>query len=265
MAKNCQLCGNRMGLFGNDKIIGLDICSDCKEDVAVLSKFATTGDSESYLNSFDKFEQKHINDVGFEMVKGAICRFYDACIEMRLNSGQGKTLEEINEEKIKEEEKRRKEAGVVYYVEGDRGRCLEVYEDKCIITVIPTIGSLITGNATDGQKTIYFKDVIGIQYKKSGITLGYLQLETASGSMNNKHSNFFNENSFTFGENTSNEVMMPIVEYIKERVDAYKKNDFAGVKSFSAADELKKFKELLDMGIISQEEFDAKKKQLLCL
>ncbi len=31
----------------------------------------------------------------------------------------------------------------------------------------------------------------------------------------------------------------------------------------SAADELKKFKELLDMGAISQEEYDAKKKQLL--
>ena len=33
----------------------------------------------------------------------------------------------------------------------------------------------------------------------------------------------------------------------------------------SAADELKKFKELLDSGIITQEEFDAKKKQLLGL
>ena len=33
----------------------------------------------------------------------------------------------------------------------------------------------------------------------------------------------------------------------------------------SSADELKKFKELLDMGAISQEEFDAKKKQLLGL
>lgn len=35
--------------------------------------------------------------------------------------------------------------------------------------------------------------------------------------------------------------------------------------SQSNADELKKFKELLDMGIISQEEFDEKKKQLLGL
>ena len=33
----------------------------------------------------------------------------------------------------------------------------------------------------------------------------------------------------------------------------------------SSADELKKYKELLDMGVISQEEFDAKKKQLLGL
>jgi len=33
----------------------------------------------------------------------------------------------------------------------------------------------------------------------------------------------------------------------------------------SPAEEIKKFKELLDIGAISQEEFDAKKKQLLGL
>lgn len=37
------------------------------------------------------------------------------------------------------------------------------------------------------------------------------------------------------------------------------------VSSASVADELKKFKELLDLGAITQEEFDAKKKQLLGL
>ena len=35
--------------------------------------------------------------------------------------------------------------------------------------------------------------------------------------------------------------------------------------SESSADQIKKYKELLDDGIISQEEFDAKKKQLLGL
>ena len=39
----------------------------------------------------------------------------------------------------------------------------------------------------------------------------------------------------------------------------------AVIQQSSAADELKKFKELLDMGVITQEEFDAKKKQLLGL
>ena len=37
------------------------------------------------------------------------------------------------------------------------------------------------------------------------------------------------------------------------------------IEQVSAADEIKKFKELLDMGIITQEEFEAKKKQLLGL
>ena len=37
------------------------------------------------------------------------------------------------------------------------------------------------------------------------------------------------------------------------------------IQPISTADEIKKFKDLLDMGIITQEEFDAKKKQLLGL
>jgi len=50
---------------------------------------------------------------------------------------------------------------------------------------------------------------------------------------------------------------------------SYKNNDVVEVanvgSAISSADELKKFKELLDYGIITQEEFDAKKKQLLGL
>ncbi|MGI6030792.1 MAG: SHOCT domain-containing protein [Eubacteriales bacterium] len=38
-----------------------------------------------------------------------------------------------------------------------------------------------------------------------------------------------------------------------------------GSQTISSADELKKFKELLDSGVITQEEFEAKKKQLLGL
>lgn len=39
----------------------------------------------------------------------------------------------------------------------------------------------------------------------------------------------------------------------------------ATATAFSSADEIKKFKELLDLGVLTQEEFDAKKKELLGL
>ena len=51
----------------------------------------------------------------------------------------------------------------------------------------------------------------------------------------------------------------------KEEWEAEKKNRNNSNTVVSSADELKKFKDLLDSGVISQEEFDAKKKQLLGL
>lgn len=49
-------------------------------------------------------------------------------------------------------------------------------------------------------------------------------------------------------------------------IERQKKNEQAGNSpAVSNAEELKKFKELLDSGVISQQEFDAKKKQLLGL
>ena len=51
----------------------------------------------------------------------------------------------------------------------------------------------------------------------------------------------------------------------KEEFEREKTAQSSTAPAASAADELKKFKELLDMGVITQEEFDAKKKQLLGL
>ena len=155
----------------------------------------------------------------------------------------------------------------VYDLKGARGRRMKVYEDKCIITTVAGVGSFITGNVSDGEKTIYFSDVLSVQFKRSNLQLGYLQLETASATMNNKGDNFFNENSFTFDADLDG-IMEEVQNFVKQKVDEAKKQKNAPVMVASAtsnADELKKFKELLDLGVISQEEFDAKKKQLLGL
>ena len=159
--------------------------------------------------------------------------------------------------------------GAIYSIDGVRGRHIDIYENKCVISVRVTFGSLLTNNATDGEKTIYYKDCVGVQFKKAGFAIGYLQFETASAMMNSRNSNFFGENSFTFDTSKiSNEKMEEIANYVKKRIDEIKSQGDAPVtvvQASSPADELKKMKELLDLGIITQEEFDAKKKQLLGL
>ena len=63
-----------------------------------------------------------------------------------------------------------------------------------------------------------------------------------------------------------NEKMEEIANYIRKKIDEIKTagdKPTTVVNAISPAEELKKMKELLDMDIITQEEFDAKKKQLL--
>lgn len=174
------------------------------------------------------------------------------------------------EQKAANEARREMQAvGLIYDLKGVRGRSMRVYEDRAVIKTEAGLGSFLTGNVSDGEKTIYYVDCIGVQFKESGIQIGYLQLETASALMNNKQSNFFNENSFTFDASVlSNEKMHEVADYIREKVASAKQQrsqPVAAPAPVSAADEIKKFKELLDMGAITQEEFDAKKKQLLGL
>ena len=57
---------------------------------------------------------------------------------------------------------------------------------------------------------------------------------------------------------TANQIQNAAFEELKQKVSG-------GAQQTSGADELKKYKELLDNGVITQEEFDAKKKQILGL
>ena len=149
-----------------------------------------------------------------------------------------------------------------YCVKEINGPYMRVYEDKVIITrksYSSAVGKILAAD----EKTIYYIDVLGVQFKKSSkIIPGYLQFETASSTEKDSQENSF---AFTLGSNMEMEL---VAQYVKSRVDEIKKQKNAPVvmaSPVSAADELKKFKELLDLGIITQEEFDAKKKQLLGL
>lgn len=117
-------------------------------------------------------------------------------------------------------------ARFIYEFEGVRGRNLKLYDTKIVITTNVTVGSLLTRNVTDGEKTLFLSDIVGVQFKRSGVLLiGYLQFETPSMQMNNKSDNMFSENTFTFEDNKNditNELMKALYDYIVDRIEEIK-------------------------------------------
>ena len=116
---------------------------------------------------------------------------------------------------------------LIYDLAGCRGRHIQIFDDKAILSVNAGVGSLLTGNFSDGEKTIYYADCIGVQFKKAGLQIGYLQFETASRLMNHNSNNFFNENTFTWDAmQECNEKMEEVSQYVKERIGAYKSGQY---------------------------------------
>lgn len=75
-------------------------------------------------------------------------------------------------------------------------------------------------------------------------------------------------NGFTGGAwngKYAGEICEMLASKLKNEMEKRKRSEKPTVAALSPADEIKKFKDLLDQGIITQEEFDAKKKQLLGL
>lgn len=162
------------------------------------------------------------------LVNTYVRMFFDMKDDEERSSSVVEDFEEINplaveeRERVKDIIKKQKETDFpVFKLGGCRGRNISVYRDRCIIKTDVTLGAILSENATDGEKTIFYKDIIGIQYKPSGLLIGYLQLETGSNQMNNLKSNMFSENTFTFEKDT--EIVEEIKDYITYQVSLFKK------------------------------------------
>lgn len=114
----------------------------------------------------------------------------------------------------------------------------------------------------DGEKTIDINNLTGIQVKKAGFTSGYIQF-IFMGSQESKKGVF----AATQDENTVMFIKkeQKMADEIKDYIESFlsNKNSSQVAATTSGADEILKYKELLDQGIITEEEFQAKKKQLL--
>lgn len=144
------------------------------------------------------------------------------------------------------------------------GDGLKVYEDRIVISHSGVLNFFAMG--IKGDKTIYYNDLTAVQFKKAGwLTAGHIQFSLLGGreSVGGVIAAASDENTILFGK-SENDTAEKMVAYIQKKIKEARQPKVATVAT-SSADEIMKLKNLLDMGIITQEEFDAKKKQLLGL
>lgn len=151
-----------------------------------------------------------------------------------------------------------------FYLEGVNGQ-ISVYENRVEISRKGFRAVLTQGLA--GSKTIPMDSIMSVQFKESNfwapgfIQFGILGGREARGGFNTA---VYDENSVVF-KSDNNDLAKQIKEYIDSVIMNRHNSNGTVIQQTSSAEELKKFKELLDSGVISQEEFDTKKKQLLGL
>lgn len=116
-----------------------------------------------------------------------------------------------------------------------------------------------------GDKTINIRNITSVQVKKPGMTTGYIQFvlmgshESKGGVMHAVS----DENTVIFSNGSQYKHALEIKEYIEKLNNEPVTQTVIQQSTISVADEIRKLKELLDEGLLTQEEFDEQKKRLL--
>lgn len=139
---------------------------------------------------------------------------------------------------------------------------LELYNDKVMIKRKGALAKMTQG-FFKGEKTIYLKQITGIQVKPGGTFFnGYIQFTVPGGIENKKGITDAtkDENTVMFNKKDND-----LVSKIKSKIEELQQNSNVQqvVNQISSADEIKKYKDLFEQGILTEDEFAAKKKQLL--
>lgn len=156
-----------------------------------------------------------------------------------------------------------------YLLTSKTGSKLEVYDNYVMLYFMP-VGSLMANiirGGNTGGKRIDISDITSIQFKEpSGASVGFIQI-SYPGSIDRKDGviGAVNDENTIIIDNNNLAKAKEVVKYIETKRENLKSSNPSFSQNISSADEIAKYKKLLDEGVITQEEFDAKKKQLLGL
>jgi hypothetical protein len=147
------------------------------------------------------------------------------------------------------------------------GQELTVYDDCVSFAPKGAFGAMTKGLA--GERKIFYGDISSIQFKKSSALLsGFIEFYFAGHNTQKQGGGLFagttNDNRFTFYNRYLPEIEK-IRDYIQGKIIECNTPQVVQAVATSDADELLKFKQLLDAGVITQDEFNTKKKQILGL
>lgn len=135
---------------------------------------------------------------------------------------------------------------------------LEVYDDRILIKRKNMKAKF------SGDKTIYLNQISGVEFKKGGgLFAGYIQFSIPGcvSPKNGLYGAAHDENSVVFNKKYND-----IAEEVKLKIENLIKNQSkVSNPTPNDPDILRKYKQLFDDGIITQEDFDAKKKEILGL
>ena len=148
-----------------------------------------------------------------------------------------------------------------FFLDGVATR-LYVYEDKVEIEHHGLLGFLIQG--LSGKKSIPMSSIRSIQFREGGTVIsGFIQFGLSGGV--EKQGGVFNaagdENSVVFTQD-KNEDALKIKSFIEDKIQE-SLVPTASSNQISIANEIVKFKELMDAGVISEDEFLQQKARLL--
>lgn len=147
-------------------------------------------------------------------------------------------------------------------------------DEKVTISRKSFVGFIMQG--VKGDRIIFYKDVKSIEYKKPSLLInGYIQFITNAELATEGKINLLGGSSKEAMKDPNLVILQgykkkmvnggqELYEFVLKKLDEYKQ-DHPQNEHYSSADEITKFKRLLDEGAITQDEFDKKKNELLNL